>query len=394
MTLPTIDRAYPRVCTSVLGRVFYAGGSTVYFSPVLESLKDLGRCYQVNDPTSDEISDLLDSDGGLIHIQDSSEIIDIFAFRKGVLVFTDTGLWYISGTESIFKATSFQSVRISKDVLRNQGAMVEVDSSLLFCSKTGVHAVTPNQYGTLEVSNITDDVIQSRYFELADEDVNAMEYRHHAKEVWILFGNEDFLVFDLRTKGWYPQKKASSDFRINDLCYFNDKMYFFNYEFLSPEGIRYCLAELSDRTFKDFDVDQTSYITTGYETLGKASHKKASTYGTFFFNKTETSIDSFEGTGYVFDYPSSCKMQVRWDFDNSVAYKKWSSSVQLYNPMKRGFIPTTGYPFDFDTGEQFITKKVKIRGNGKAVQFHFEAEPEKDLQLLGYSVEYSMGGRQ
>jgi hypothetical protein len=120
------------------------------------------------------------------------------------------------------------------------------------------------------------------------------------------------------------------------------------------------------------------------------------------FNKTEEQVTGYEDGKYTFDKPSSCLLQARWDFDRSNAYKKWvgvdgngvgsGQVIQMYNPVQRGFIPT-GFPFNFDTGESVITKRAKIRGNGKAVQFKIEAEPEKDLKLLGYSVDFSMRGK-
>ena len=66
--------------------------------------------------------------------------------------------------------------------------------------------------------------------------------------------------------------------------------------------------------------------------------------------------------------------------------------MELYKPMQRGFVPDS-YAYDFNTGESFITKKINIRGSGDAVQFLFEAQPSKDMQLAGYSVTYSMRGR-
>jgi hypothetical protein len=66
--------------------------------------------------------------------------------------------------------------------------------------------------------------------------------------------------------------------------------------------------------------------------------------------------------------------------------------MQLYKPMQRGFIPDA-YPYVFDTGESVLSKKFNIRGNGDAVQFVFQTEPEKDMQLLGYSVGYTMRAR-
>ena len=67
-------------------------------------------------------------------------------------------------------------------------------------------------------------------------------------------------------------------------------------------------------------------------------------------------------------------------------------AMQLYKPLQRGFIPDA-YPYTFNTGESLISKKFNIRGNGDAVQFVFEAEPLKDMKMLGYSVNYTMRGR-
>src|SRR5690606_21646018 len=47
------------------GRVWYACDSTVYFSQVLDDKAKAGFCYQEADPTSEDISDLIASDGGV-----------------------------------------------------------------------------------------------------------------------------------------------------------------------------------------------------------------------------------------------------------------------------------------------------------------------------------------
>ena len=60
--------------------------------------------------------------------------------------------------------------------------------------------------------------------------------------------------------------------------------------------------------------------------------------------------------------------------------------------MQRGFIPDA-YPYTFNTGESLISKKFNIRGNGDSVQLVFRAEEEKDLQLLGYSVNFTIRGK-
>src|SRR5690606_9564666 len=56
------------------GRVWYAGidhpdyASTVYYSQIIEGNDQFGECYQRNDPTSEHIFALLDTDGGTLDL--------------------------------------------------------------------------------------------------------------------------------------------------------------------------------------------------------------------------------------------------------------------------------------------------------------------------------------
>ena len=63
---PTTNIKNPNCCASAFGRIFYAVDSTVSYSQVLVSSQQAGNCYQNNDPTSETIPDLLDTDGGVI----------------------------------------------------------------------------------------------------------------------------------------------------------------------------------------------------------------------------------------------------------------------------------------------------------------------------------------
>src|SRR6056297_3235158 len=58
-------------CVAVYaGRVWYSGSDNksmsdkIYFSRTVRNFKDFGQLYQEADPTSEEISDLVDTDGG------------------------------------------------------------------------------------------------------------------------------------------------------------------------------------------------------------------------------------------------------------------------------------------------------------------------------------------
>jgi hypothetical protein len=397
MTLPLINPDKPTVSTSGFGRVFFAGGSTLYYSPVLEQTADLGRCYQVNDPTSDENSDLLDTDGGALKLQDAGQIIDIAVYRIGILVFTNRGVWYVYNGETGFRSTSYQVSKISEEVLLNQGAYVEAQGIMYFATPTDINVIVPNEFDNLSVNSLTDDTILSYYKNLVETDIISPVYDRANSQIW--FNCSDCsLVRDLRANAWYPQQFVG-DRGIPDSLYIDNEVLFVNSKLYGLNTVNYNFAKNTNTLFQDFGTDIQAYLVSGFETLGKFSHKKASTYGSFFFQKTETQVTAFDENTMelVFDLPSSCTLQLRWDFDSSNAYDKWVTVTgNLYQPMKRGFIPPDedDLPWSFDTGEQIVSKKTKLRGNGKAVQFRFDAEPEKDLQLLGYSVEYTMRGRQ
>ena len=85
----------PTSCASAFGRFFYAVDSMVYFTQIVETDSDVGRCYQQNDPTSSEFPDLLDTDGGVIELEDTQRIKAMQSYSSGVLIFAGNGVWYI-----------------------------------------------------------------------------------------------------------------------------------------------------------------------------------------------------------------------------------------------------------------------------------------------------------
>ena len=95
VTAPKKSFKNPVSCASAFGRFFYAVDSTVYFTQIAETDSDTGRCYQQNDPTSTEFPDLLDTDGGVIELEDTQRIKAMQPYSSGVLIFAGNGVWYI-----------------------------------------------------------------------------------------------------------------------------------------------------------------------------------------------------------------------------------------------------------------------------------------------------------
>ena len=80
----------PTCCTYAAGRVFYGMNNTVYYGQVIEgeSIDGLNKCFQRSDPTAEQLSDLLDTDGGTIPVNGAINIKQIEAFGNGCLLYT------------------------------------------------------------------------------------------------------------------------------------------------------------------------------------------------------------------------------------------------------------------------------------------------------------------
>lgn len=123
------------------------------------------------------------------------------------------------------------------------------------------------------------------------------------------------------------------------------------------------------------------YAITGYGLAPNGASKvKQLQYVTTYLKRTETGIDANGNS--IND--SACKLQVRWDFTSSAVANKWSTEEEIYRH-RRYFIhdvPSTTY----EDGYPLVISKSKVRGRGKAVQFKFSAEPEYDMQIVGWTA--------
>jgi hypothetical protein len=394
----------PVACTSAFGRFFYAVDSIVYYSQVLVSPNDAGRCYQSNDPTSSEIPDLLATDGGVLELEDSRNIKAMKAFRSGVIIFAGNGVWYISNADGGFTATAYNVQKISDRGVESTKSIIEGQNAVYYFSNNGIMRLTANEFNNLQVDDIAEDTIRSYFLSnYAGRKVEGV-YDEGKKQCiwWIPESAGRGLVFDTRLGAFYPQMMSStstylkSPFTIENAVYYPSAV-----QAEDTLSLTYNFSDTTNTQFKDFGTDQSAYLISGFETLGKFANKKSISQAKVYFRKTETEITGFADNSYTYDYPSSCLFQARWDFDNTDAFGKFTGilptsgkgkEMQLYKPMQRGFIPDA-YPYTFNTGESLISKKFNIRGNGDSVQFVFRTEEEKDLQLLGYSVNFTMRGK-
>ena len=197
----------PEAVGSGFGRFFYGVDNVVYFSQVLTTSKNAGKCYQRNDPTSDTIPDLLDTDGGVIPLDRAIRIRAFQQFRLGILVFCDNGLWYIYGQDGGFKATGYNLSKISERGIDSPKSIVSAEGSVFYFSDNGIMQVVANEFDNIDAVDITETTIKKYYIDnFVGKSFRAF-YNSTEKEIWWTTPQQitgQALVLDLVSQAFYP----------------------------------------------------------------------------------------------------------------------------------------------------------------------------------------------
>lgn len=435
-------------CTFFAGRAWYAGfkndPTVVLFSQVAVDTSAYGNCYQANDPTAEVLSDLLDSDGGYITIQDAGNILDIKSFTNGVVVFATNGVWSISGTlQAGFTATGYEVKKISAQGCVSKGSVLIIDDKIYYWSNNSICVLEGDVLSTVTSKPITDNVIRTLYANIppiAKERCRSA-YNSSTKTIQWLYNNAatstdtahlsrkaNVLVFDTRLGAFYTlsitsstsypyivdvvatKETATTSVNYNvyagsdpviasadtviaavPTTYATEKQ--FKYLTVVPNGSVWNTTFADTLTSDDapakfydwysFDsvgVSYSSYILTGYSFDPTGPSKKHQS------TYITTFMEKTE-TGFTVDYDplneSSCIMQTRWDFTGTTTAGKWDAGQQVYRHT-RNFIPST--IADYDDGYDVVVTKNKVRGRGRSLQLKFSAEADYDMKLLGWSV--------
>lgn len=222
----TSSGARPKAIAFYAGRVFYAGtrstkwGSRVYFSQILERPAQVSDCHQQQDPTSEDVPDLLPSDGGVIVIPELGDVVKLFPYGDALWVFATNGVWRIGGSDgSGFKANDYAVSKLTSTPGFGSHSFVETESGLLWWSRSGIWAIAPDQTGlNMQVVSLTDNSIKDFYDDIPDESKKYAKgaFNKQSKIVqWIYrstaptdittkYSYDRILNLDTRTGAFYP----------------------------------------------------------------------------------------------------------------------------------------------------------------------------------------------
>ncbi len=416
----------------------------IFFTQVIQSQDQLGKCHQVNDPTDPSINDLVASDGGSIQIPDATQIIKVVSSQSSLLVFAENGVWEVYGDTGGFIATSFQVSKISPNGVINPRSIVNVGGNFVYWSKAGIYLLSPDAgSGRFSAQSISLTSIQSLYLNIPDLGKNNCRGFYDEKENrvrWMYNDSPSYstdnyinrytkeLVLDLTLQAWYTNTisslasnspaitdyievpgyavstsdstvevgpddvivTAGTTVIITDTILTNRSSLF---SFLVMRGSSFTISKYNSSSFTDWKTagsgtgaNYSSYLVTGYELFNDLMRKKQAPYIFFYFSRTEDGF-SLSGSDLLLDNPSSCLVQAQWNWANSTNSGKWGNQFQAYR-LLRNYIPT-GAADTFDYGDSVIVTKNKLRGSGKCLSLKIESEAGKDMKLLGWGISAS-----
>ena len=149
------------------GKYFYLAGDTVLFSQtVTEDNNGYNLCYQDADPTSEEISDVLETDGGFVKFQTMGDGVALKTFNRGVLVFgRDVVYGLLSPNDGRFTALDYDTVELSRAGIIGAKSPVSTGNDVYYWSPLGIFriGVNMNTGSSMVAENITQNTIQSFY---------------------------------------------------------------------------------------------------------------------------------------------------------------------------------------------------------------------------------------
>jgi hypothetical protein len=434
--LPTeIETSRFKSVAAFAGRVFYAGlessknSGSILFSPLIDNLGDLGLCYQINDPTSEDISDLLDTDGGRIIIPDAVNIKYLYAYGANLYVFADNGVWSINGVDNVFRATEYSIQSISSVGILSAETFVEAEGIPFWWSKFGIHALTFDQVsGLAKEENISVGTIQTFWDDISQDSKSRVTalYDRINKEIYWTYPEDGetnvnkfnkFLILDTVLQAFYPWTVSDeatntdyimgfsfysgfgSDQLILDVVSGADDVISNSDDVISTQYTDYITGDpaivllirdgatgkvtmgtFSSNTYLDWGTtNYSSYAEAGYDFKGDLFYQKTSPYVITYMRTTETGWTGDEIAGYEPINPSSLFVSSFWDFKSTPS----SVAQQAY---RFKTMPVVGDLNTWDYPSSVISTRLKLRGKGRSTRLRFESEQGKDFILLGYGV--------
>lgn len=383
------DLSSPQKCNAMAfyaGRVFYGMNNKVLFSQIVENRDQYGRCYQSNDPTNEEISDLLPSDGGVISILEMGEVTSLFNSYNSLIAFANNGIWQISGSAGTgFRADDYTVTRLSSDGTDSAKSFINVRGVPVWWGDDGIMTLKYDpQFGNFSVVNVTAETIDTFIKDIPIVNrkyVKGVVDTSTKVALWLYSDDEDFnpdnpvynkaIAMNINTQAFYPWTVPSNDsyqivgvVSINPIVSNPGSVFKFVTRTeigAAVDTFNVLYSEPTNSTYKDWtgaqEQDYQSYFITGYKLDGDAQRDIQLNYITVFMEVEATSNAFIQG---IFDFAIN---------GNS---GRWSTSQSCYDQAP--------------SNANMSMRKLKIRGRGKAIQLKFKSETGRPFNIVGWGI--------
>jgi hypothetical protein len=397
----------PSVVAFYMGRAFYGGvqsqkyASTIYFSQIIQSDSDLGKCYQSNDPTSREAFDLLSSDGGVIKIQDIANIIDMRVIGDALYVFASNGLWAVTGSDNgPFKATDYVVRKISSFPAIARQSIVDVGGVPVWWNYEGIFTLQKDAVGlSSEVTSLTLPTIQTFYDDIpASAKLSAKgAFNDQESLVYWLYQDQDdqtyvydkILVLDVGSGSFYHLDLPTTGPLVCGLIPLRTVRYVYDDEPVTASGgnvtnnandpvtvevfeglrptekvFKFLVTSGNSASFAEmYREDYLDWGTTSYEYYFITGHRiRGDILKNFQTNYLTVITEEISG--------ASCYVQGVWDYTNSSISGRYTNPQQVCR--------TRQY-------RNHQMARLVMRGNGRSLQFRFFGEAGKPFIIVGWS---------
>lgn len=417
----TSVQARPSSVAFFAGRAFYAGtaqdgfSDKIYFTQIIESDSQLGRCYQANDPTSEIVFDLLDSDGGVILLPTIERVISLKVVGESLIVIGTNGIFVIRGTENgPFRATDYTVEYVSTIGGTSHLSVVDVSGELLWWNNDGLYNLTKDQLGiSFAVQNVSKQTIQSVIDSVPPQNKLFVKGAYNSKRQVIQWIFSDQLSSD-----------PYSYNRILELNVVSKAFYTHTLDQALTPIIRgiVSLSGFQISVFGDVVTDNTSAIVTdnlgepvtvdqevvvpNIEIFKYPTTTELNGVPTFTYSElnNENHVDWFEFNDVGVNYTSFFVSGYRIRGEFLRAFSSTPIMVVLRN-LDLGRLLLSGiwdYGWRRSTTQQlyltrpevdYLLRRVKLRGKGRSLQLRFESDGAAPFDIVGWST-FDTGGQQ
>lgn len=365
------------------GRVWWSGvkypefNSKIYFSKIIETDEDFKVCHQVNNPTNESYNELLPTDGGVVNILDIAEIVSLKTIGNSLVIFATNGIWSITGSETQgFTATGYEVSKISEIGVISPSSIISVNGIPFWWSYSGIYTINED-IGKLSVISVTEKTINSFYVDDIDNTSKFYSqgvYNQTENQImWLYrsltassfddnFEYNKILTLDLDTNAFSVYEINITNISINSVVNIKNRGQEDKNLFLVHNGTGFTFAQFTNTNYLDWysedstGVSYESYFLAGYKLRGNSNRDFQTNYITIT-SKTDSNT-SFLVSGY-------------WDYALTSGTKRVSTKQQ-------------GYLHRSNTS--YSSRKLKLRGNGKVVQYKIENHGNNPFEISGWAT--------